>query len=369
MKRLIVVCLFLTGCGLYLGGGDDQCTPTGLYIPAIGYRDPSTGTCVYQSSGGGQCCGGAPCAYNGVDQPDWGMCNSQCDALDESTCIATAACHAAYVQTNSNTTTSFLGCWQTSSPQPPSSPCAGLDANGCDGRDDCSMVYTSGNGGQLFSECVAETQGSCGVDIGCPTGSHCSEQCAPCNGVGCSGTCSPTCVPDATCAQTTCGAGYQCVVECNALVGPCQPTCVPTGNNPGACTGQILCNSAPPQCPVNTTAGIANGCWTGYCIPNAQCSSPDPGDCYGTVTCNMGPPSCPSGTLPGVTNGCYSGFCIPTYSCELAACETFGTQSACEARSDCTPIYTGNDCTCTMTGGCICATETYARCESTMMPL
>jgi hypothetical protein len=75
------------------------------------------------------------------------------------------------------------------------------------------------------------------------------------------------------------------------------------------------------------------------------------------------------GTLPGVVNGCWSGYCIPTYSCEIAACETLSSEAACSARGDCTPVYLGTDCTCTMSGGCTCTTETYERCESTLMPL
>jgi hypothetical protein len=74
------------------------------------------------------------------------------------------------------------------------------------------------------------------------------------------------------------------------------------------------------------------------------------------------------GTLPGVTNGCYSGYCIPTTSCEVAACETLTTDAACTARTDCAPIYAGTNCTCTATG-CTCATLTFARCESALMPL
>ena len=348
MKRLLVLCLFVTGCGLYWGSNDDdQCVPTPVSgIASVGYRDPQTGTCEYFGGGGGGGCCGSGCTYNdgtapGQADPNWGQCNSACDALDENSCIETTGCHAAYLAKTEGetgpTTTSFLGCWATaqSGATLPPTTCAGLDAQTCSERDYCSMVYTSNMvSAQQFGSCIDEAQRGCGVDIGCPTGSHCEQQCTTCNSMGCQDTCAPTCVPD---------AGW------------------------GECTGQVLCNMGPPSCPANTTAGIANGCWTGYCIPNAACGSPDPGDCYDTVTCNSAPPSCPSNTLPGVTNGCWSGYCIPTSSCELAACETLGSEAACEARSDCTAIYTGTDCTCTMTGGCTCATETYSKCETGWM--
>ena len=75
-------------------------------------------------------------------------------------------------------------------------------------------------------------------------------------------------------------------------------TCVPTDTDPGSCSGAVTCNQAAPQCPVNTTAGIKNGCYTGFCIPNAQCNAQNPGQCYATVTCASAAPQCPSGTLP-----------------------------------------------------------------------
>ncbi|HEY6033803.1 MAG TPA: hypothetical protein VIV58_06075 [Kofleriaceae bacterium] len=354
IKRLLVLCLFASGCGLYWGGddtGDDVCNELagGGTIASEGYRDPQSGVCQYfGGGGGGGCCydsngNGTYCAAPATGQtlPNWGQCGTACDGLDENTCIATPSCHAAYLAKTQGetgpTTTSFLGCWATAqgyASQPPTE-CAGLDAQSCSERDFCSMVYTSNMvSSQQFGSCIDEKQGACGIDINCPMGSHCEQQCTPCNSMGCQDTCAPTCVPD---------AGW------------------------GECTGQITCNSAPPACPANTTAGIANGCWTGYCIPSSACGTPNPGTCYDTVTCGSAPPACPSGTLPGVVNGCWSGYCIPTASCEQPACETLASEAACSARADCTPVYTGTDCTCTMTGGCTCATETYAKCETGWM--
>jgi hypothetical protein len=181
------------------------------------------------------------------------------------------------------------------------------------------------------------------------------------------------CVPDATCGTLDCGPGYVCAEQCPPPLsdaGPCKATCVPTNQDPGQCYGTVLCNTAPPACPANTTPGVASGCYTGFCIPVADCSPHDPGQCYAQVLCNSAPPACPGGTLPGVstTNGCYTGYCIPTNSCEVPACETLTTEQACTARNDCAPVYAGSDCTCTG-NGCTCQTLTYERCESLLMPL
>jgi len=376
IKRLILLCIFASGCGLYLGDDNqDDCIYNGTAAGvAQGQRDPSTGTCNYNYGGGG--CDGTcgPCPeYGGAAVPalDWGSCNTYCDALDEASCIATSGCHAAYLDTGLDAlvpSESFYGCWATA-PQwddPAFTGCAGLDAQTCSELDACSMVYAGYNTPTKFEQCVDESGGACGTSgQQCAQGYHCEEQCPPCDSQGCM--CAPTCVSDSTCGSTTCGPGSECVEQCDTFNG-CTPTCVPTSTDPGSCTGTISCNSAPPTCPANTTPGIANGCWSGYCIPNADCGSHDPGQCYAQVVCTSAPPSCPSGTLPGITNGCWSGYCIPTYGCEMPACESLGSENACDARSDCTPVYTGTDCTCTL-NGCTCATETYARCESLVMPL
>jgi len=182
------------------------------------------------------------------------------------------------------------------------------------------------------------------------------------------GTCQIACVPDNnSCLAVDCGPGYTCVETCDptALDGTfvCGPQCVPDTMDPGSCTGPVACDALPPSCPSGTTAGIRNGCWTGYCIPNSACGPGGPGECYGDVICTMASPACPTGTTPGVQNGCYTGYCIPTSQCPMAACETLSSENACASRGDCTPVYTGTDCTC-YPSGCSCAELTYDHCES-----
>ncbi len=389
MTRLLVLTLFASGCSLYWGGddtGDDVCNEVfyGDGGDAQQHRDPSTGTCESTGGGGYYCCDSGDGTYNGCAIPEnlptapptqnWGACYTTCDGLDELTCEGTSGCHAAYLDSDvaDQSAPSFVGCWATApvSTTVANAACATLDAQGCSEHDECSMVYSgysdySGYSGLMkWEQCIPEAGDSCNLD--CGAGAHCEQQCDEWS-------CGPVCVADLSCASTDCGPGYQCVEQCAALVGDdsgtCWPTCVPTGNDPGSCTGAVTCDATPPSCPANTTAGIANGCYSGFCIPNADCGTHDPGNCYDAVTCSSAAPACPSGTLPGVVNGCYSGYCVPTYGCEIAACETLGTESACQTRTDCSPVYQGNDCTCDSAQNCTCQTETFTKCESLVMPL
>ena len=412
MRKALLLLVLVTGCDMYWGNGDDVvCNKAYEAVPQEGYVDPSSGQCEY--IGGGGYCGDpcAPCPDSGAPSggalPDWATCSSQCTGLDLTTCEATAGCHA-----------DFEGApfWQCVA-VPPSGPieggdCTGLDAQTCSEHDDCVSNYmTPGNTSEFIScapeaqtycladsdcssgqrcdtsvcyqpncppnaDCTSVCEGVCVPDaactnVDCGSGYHCEETCYPCDpttGQMCppDGTCTPSCVPDQTCANVDCGPGYECAMECSS--GTCYPACVPTGGGPGDCYGSVTCNSAPPACPANTTPGVANGCYTGYCIPVSQCGPNDPGQCYATVSCNTAPPSCPMGTLPGVTNGCWSGYCIPTADCEVPACETLTTEAACTSRSDCSPVYSGTDCTCTPSG-CTCNTLSFERCESALMPL
>jgi len=381
MRTCLVFLMLLGGCSLYWGDGhgDDVCNEAGggaLKEPAQGFVDPSTGQCSYYG-GGGTCGGCGPCAEAGgeaIAEPDWASCYSACSGLSEDACLSTAGCHADYTvqYTPGGPQDTFWACVNL----PPSGAiegggCANLDAQTCSEHDDCVSDYTQDSSGTTaFASCDPETPSAC-LGLDCGPGYHCDEECT-CSTMdngsagGCSSDCKATCVPDQTCATVDCGPGYQCAMECSS--GTCYPTCEPVGVGPGSCTGTVTCNLAPPVCPVNTTAGIDNGCYTGYCIPNSKCGTTDPGKCYAQVTCNSAPPHCPSGTLPGVVNGCYSGYCIPTNDCEMAACETITNESSCEARMDCIPVYNGTDCTCTPSG-CTCATLTWERCESAVMPL
>jgi hypothetical protein len=409
----------VSGCDLYFGGGDDDvCAYRAALTPVPQYRDPYTGLC--QPFGDGAHCEPDACGYctePATDElPDWGMCNSECSGLDEQTCFATAGCFAALIQDPyGDEGPQFWGCWDSAPSGPIQGECALLSAHDCSRHDDCVAVYNAWSGvesadgtNSSFTYCAPEpaafclNNSECGADAycdssvcyqkpcpSCPNCGTCADTCygicvpnlAKCEDVDCmSGThceeqcystdtkmyCEPVCVEDTSCANVDCFPGTTCAEVCGDDGNDnwtCHATCVPD-HNPGECTGSVWCLLPdPPACPTGTTPGIRDGCYTGYCIPNAQCTTKDPGECSGDVFCLALPPQCPTGTVPGVQNGCYTGYCIPQSSCGPVPCETMTSESACLSRTDCKPIYTGDNCTCTA-NGCSCEDLTYARCEA-----
>ncbi len=401
MRRLVAVLVLLSGCDLYWGGnsGDDICesdscgcglggtkeVPVGL---AQQHRNPDTGNC--EDVGWGGCSDPClPCAALVPPQQDWGVCGGSCDLLDESACLAATGCHAAYTENDGlakpGTPPSFRGCWNVAPSGPVHGSCNGLSAYECSRHDDCSAMYvdTVGPADQIsstsFERCAPEPTSTGCAAVDCGPGSRCEEQCQPCGpNEDCVGSCQSMCVPESTCSAVDCADGYTCVEVCtgmgggagtsNGPPGQCAPSCVPihTGD-PGSCTGAITCFAPPPVCPAGTTAGISNGCYTGYCVPLADCGPHDPGTCDGAV-CATPPPQCPANTVAGVKNGCWSGYCIPSDTCPVVACETLTSEASCSARSDCSPVYLGDDCTC-YPGYCECNLLTYERCDPTVLPL
>jgi hypothetical protein len=371
--------LFLAGCDMYFGGDDTVCADQGGgAAPYNQYRDPLTGTCVGGGSWGG--CDGScgPCpepATGEVDgYVDMGQCYSQCTGLAQDQCEATSGCYAAIYDDGTALKAEYEGCFQTAPSGPVQGSCANLDAFECSRHDDCELIYGRNTGPESrFVECRDEAYVPSCVGSDCAPGYHCEEQCYPSDKPGPNemSYCQAVCVPDSnSCLAADCAPGYTCVESCEDTGNgslQCGPQCVPDGMNPGSCTGPVACDALPPSCPSGTTAGILNGCWTGYCIPNSACGPGDPGDCYGSVTCTSASPVCPTGTTPGVTSGCWTGYCIPTNQCPLAACGTLTSEGACEGRGDYTPVYEGTDCTC-YPYGCSCGTLTYDHCETVYLP-
>jgi hypothetical protein len=86
-----------------------------------------------------------------------------------------------------------------------------------------------------------------------------------------------------------------------------------------------------------------------YCVQDLTCTAVDCGPGYECAE-----------VCDDTTNGmgtCHP-TCVPTQSCE-----TLTTEVSCQNRSDCTPVYIGMNCTCTVYG-CSCQDLTYDRCES-----
>jgi hypothetical protein len=243
----------------------------------------------------------------------------------------------------------------------------------CPPTADCAGLYL------CETTCQPDVVTSCD-QVACEIGSHCELSCTrgpqpvhP-SQPAIMDTCVATCVLDQPrdCASTTCPVGSHCEQRCfNAPGGPatCDVQCVPDPIvDPGSCAGPINCLTGEPSCPSGTVAGIANGCWTGFCIPSNECGPRDPGTCNDAVICALPPPQCPVDTVAGVRNGCWSGYCIPVSACAPVACESLTNEASCSNRPDCTPMYTGDHCTCTP-DRCECESTTFARCETALLPL
>jgi len=336
-RGLAVVLMFLAGCDLYFNGGDDDCKfATGADIALQEFRDPFTGQC--QSFGGGGCddsCGPCPEFDSAQPQPDWGSCWSECESHDEASCIATAGCRAAYLNSARNDgPPAFLGCWAVA----PSGPvqgggCANLDAQECSRHDDCSATYNAqlapddGIDSMQFAVCNAEQGGQgCYGDQDCGAGAHCTTsdgECLPPPGCGggtaCPAVCYGKCVMDQdSCTNVDCGSGSHCEQQCTtgptAPDGTCSPVCVPDQNT----------------------------CGTVSCPPGHECVE----TCAGQDPNN---PGCGVCTVE----------CVP-----VGTCAGLTTESACAVRGDCTAVYQGENCTCYPNGGCACEILTYERCEA-----
>jgi hypothetical protein len=266
--RLLVVCLLLTGCDLYLGGddtGDDVCNVDyggGGGGPDYQYRDPTTAQCSSFGGGGCDCYGCADTA----PIPDWGSCQSVCSELTESDCATTPGCYSAWLV--GGDTTMYWDCFQTAPSGPVAGSCDGLDAYACSRHDNCRAYYSSNAGSTKFDFCSDEPDPTC--TLACDAGFVCKHECH-------GSTCGPACVSVLTCQSIICDPG----------------TCAET-------------------CTVDSTGKTT-------CAPQ----------------------------------------CVPTGP----ACATLTTENACVMRTDCVPVYAGQDCTC-YPDHCECQILTYERCET-----
>lgn len=135
--------LAVAACDLYVDSpaGEDDCwdSPYG----SVELRDPATGACVLFSP--------EPCGTGEV--PDWGLCDSACEAItSEAACRAATGCRAVYVLDGE--TLRFDACWATGVPTAGGTlgDCVGLEADACSRREDCSAVHA----GDRFASCSDE---------------------------------------------------------------------------------------------------------------------------------------------------------------------------------------------------------------------
>jgi hypothetical protein len=159
MRHLALLsCVALVACGLY-GHNNPPDAPLCDYapgaisgIPGPQVRDPLNGSCESFDCGCDPCgdyC--PPCPA----PPAWPSCTGSCESLNETQCLMTAGCHAAYLEPATTTpppvTQQFWGCWDISPLSPIEGSCTGLDALTCVQHDNCTSLYTSDQ--QSFVSC------------------------------------------------------------------------------------------------------------------------------------------------------------------------------------------------------------------------
>jgi hypothetical protein len=288
----------LAGCEIYFGDDDDQCVvpPT---EEGFGHRNPHNGACEpFDNGGGGGCFGGDDTPAGTFEAPvafDWGDCPSSCEQLGEQECLASADCHATYVDCapggNCDGPWRFNECWDL----PPSGgnyggeQCQGLDAEGCNRNADCVSNYHAGDSGEgypsgggplTYDSCGPEggNFGGCFSQADCPDGTVCTAEteCLPppgcTGGMDCPDVCFGRCVPTMnTCAAIDCAPGYHCeenCMSCDPDGGPCDPSCQ------GACVpDQDLC---PISCPPDSVCQQV----CGDCMDPNDPNDPMCGDCH-----------------------------------------------------------------------------------------
>lgn len=332
--------LSLPQAGCFLYGSDDDCNyGGGGGIADYSLRNPVSGLC--ESFGGtvdGDGCG----SYADMEPiaiPDWGECYGYCDRLDETSCLATSGCRAAYVYLCSEGETcaglEYYGCWATA----PSGPiqgggCAELDAYACSQHDDCvARHWGAGNT----------------TDPDDPAGAPCA---------------------DADCEERPEPATIGNFESCADEPGDEPPGCYDTSECPAGyvCNAEEIC--LPPPDPSSGYGEDQPMPCYGYCVPDEDPG--DAGNCYEEVTCYCdpatgeycAPPDCPDGTLPGVKDGCWSGYCIPIAACPdtAPACSAVTDELGCIARPDCAPLYQGVNCDCDEVGNCTCEDWIFEEC-------
>jgi hypothetical protein len=147
--RLVLLAV-LPACFIDPFGHEQECETPAHEPPQ--FRDPANGICTPFVD---DCPCGAACTVAQV--PDWAMCTTGCETLDESSCKLSGGCRAVYKDEPGDSRT-FFGCWGTAPNEPiQGGTCTGLDALDCSRDEDCSAVYVdSATGNTDFEQCIPE---------------------------------------------------------------------------------------------------------------------------------------------------------------------------------------------------------------------
>jgi hypothetical protein len=244
MHRLVALALatsVLPGCFIFFdehGKGGDQCLlPPGDDVPEprpgaepAPQRNPHNLMCESFGGGPGTCdpnCGPCPLGEGETDPkespnglaplPSWGFCNGSCEALDEATCETEATC-------------------------------------------------------RVIRDARCAVSGLCETDfVGCVATDQFIDSSMSCNQITDGETCSrnPSCT--AFHRENACGG---LPFRDSPIPPPCMAEfafCADENSDPGRCQEQAICDIPTPPCPSGTTAGVADGCFTGVCIPDDLC--------------------------------------------------------------------------------------------------
>lgn len=194
----------------------------------------------------------------------------------------------------------------------------------------------------------------------------CADPCSPCALSGAAeqavpdwGQCYSQCesLDETTCRSTSaCRAVYagtafhQCWAV--AMSGPIQGSC--SGLDAYACSQHDDC--------VAVHAGTSGAIGT-FQSCAAEGTVQDPGSCVGAITCAEAEPACPGGTIAGRRNGCWTHYCIPYAQCDTLPACTALDEPGCIDRTDCSPIYEGQNCTCSGQS-CSCQSWVFESCKA-----
>ncbi len=232
---------------------------------------------------------------------------------------------------------------------------------GSDGFYDCTGDQCS----WVSQTCPAGQTGSNGSGYECTSSTDCAAGCYCATG---------TCEEAGFCStDKDCGTGYHCNTDrASCEPNPPQPTCSADADcaagtvcTNGSCTATCAC----------TNDGEATQQGYGYCDETrgtCMTGSDPAGSCAGTLTCTTAEPTCAAGQTALILNGCWTGQCRAINQCsETPACSAVEHEADCLDRaSDCSAIYTGQNCH-TPSGGachagdtnCTCGTFSFDRCQ------
>jgi hypothetical protein len=348
--------VLVSGCQIYFGGtgDDDDCYAvdgrSAVADPGGGYLNPSTLACEFTGGGGG--CGSndfRPAAS------DWALCYTTCSGMTEGQCVQSDGCRAIYKQYEVFDPDAWIPVFDVCAATAPSGPvrgggCDGLDAYECSRHDDCAAVRDPMSGS--FAGCQAETWVCPDVPVRPPLRNPASGKCESPGGNPCDPAVPPpTLVPDwgacdSPCAgldETTCRAAD----ACRAIYADASPPW--TEQAPHFVYKD--CWPTAPSGPVH--GGGCQGLDAYGCSRHDDCVAHHDADwsaCMNDATCPW---------TVGEFRSCEDESTPPP---PPPACPTLG-EAACIARTDCTPLYRGEDCDCTPMG-CTCSTWTFDACQA-----